>query len=199
VQPIGVGRDALRGSVGDDRALDARYRGNGRDAEDEFARVRVALVLQDAEVRPRVDEGVDVVDRPVQEFAFRVRLRQREPDLVDVEDEDGVRALSVEMLRDLGYRVVEAADGPSALAALEREPSVRLLFTDVGLPGGMDGRQLAEAAQRRRPGLKVLFTTGYARNAIVHHGRLDPGVELITKPFAAEDLGHRVRAVLDAV
>ena len=115
-----------------------------------------------------------------------------------VEDEESVRALSVEMLRDLGYRVVEAADGPSALAALEREPAVRMLFTDVGLPGGMDGRQLAEAARRLRPALKVLFTTGYARNAIVHHGRLDHGVDLITKPFAAEDLGRRVRAVLDA-
>jgi signal transduction histidine kinase/CheY-like chemotaxis protein len=114
-----------------------------------------------------------------------------------VEDEDSVRALTVEILRDLGYGVVQAHDGPAALAVLEREASVRLLFTDVGLPGGMNGRQLADAAQRLRPQLKVLFTTGYARNAIVHHGRLDPGVELISKPFSAADLGHRIRALLD--
>jgi CheY-like chemotaxis protein len=80
---------------------------------------------------------------------------------------------------------------------LEREPSVQLLFTDVGLPGGMDGRQLAETALRRRPGLKVLFTTGYARNAIVHHGRLDPGVELLSKPFTFAMLATRIRRRLD--
>jgi CheY-like chemotaxis protein len=115
-----------------------------------------------------------------------------------VEDEDSVRVLTVETLEDLGYDVLQAADGPSALALLAREPSVRLLFTDVGLPGGMNGRQLADAALRARPDLKILFTTGYARNAIVHHGRLDPGVELIGKPFAAVDLAHRIRSLLDA-
>jgi signal transduction histidine kinase len=114
-----------------------------------------------------------------------------------VEDEASVRALTVEMLSDLGYRIVQAADGAAALAMLAREPSVRLLFTDVGLPGGMNGRQLADAARQSRPDLKVLFTTGYGRNAIVHHGRLDPGVELIGKPFSAMDLAHRVRALLD--
>ena len=71
-----------------------------------------------------------------------------------------------------------------------------LLLTDVGLPGGMNGRQLADEATRRRPGLRVLFTTGYARNAIVHHGRLDPGVELITKPFSLSGLGAKLRQVL---
>jgi CheY-like chemotaxis protein len=74
---------------------------------------------------------------------------------------------------------------------------VRLLFTDVGLPKGMNGRQRADAALRMRPDLKVLFTTGYARNAIVHHGRLDPAMELIGKPFSAADLAYRVRPVLD--
>jgi signal transduction histidine kinase len=115
-----------------------------------------------------------------------------------VEDEEGVRALSVQILRDLGYAVLEAADGAEALRVLEREPRIDLLFTDVGLPNGMTGRQLSESARHLRPHLKVLFTTGYARNAIVHDGRLDPGVELIGKPFAAADLALRVRAILDA-
>lgn len=114
-----------------------------------------------------------------------------------VEDEDGVRALTVQMLHDLGYGVLEAADGPSALEVLKGDARVQLLFTDVGLPGGMNGRLLVDAALAIRPGLKVLFTTGYARNAIVHHGRLDPGVELITKPFSAVDLARRVRVLLD--
>jgi CheY-like chemotaxis protein len=94
--------------------------------------------------------------------------------------------------------VLEAHDGPSALRLLERqEGRVDLLFTDVVLPGGMTGAVLAEQARALRPELKVLFTTGYARNAIVHHGRLDPGVELITKPFSYSDLANRVRDLLD--
>jgi PAS domain S-box-containing protein len=115
------------------------------------------------------------------------------------EDDDDVRAYSVESLRELGYRVLEAHDGPSALRLLERqEGRVDLLFTDVVLPAGMTGAHVAEAARRIRPDLKVLFTTGYARNAIVHHGRLDPGVELITKPFTFADLAARIRDILDA-
>ncbi|MGE3934312.1 MAG: response regulator [Rhodospirillaceae bacterium] len=114
-----------------------------------------------------------------------------------VEDEDGVRERSVEILAELGYGVLQAADGREALAVLEREAGVALLFTDVGLPGGMNGRQLADQACAGRPGLKVLFTTGYARNAIVHDGRLDPGVRLITKPYTAEELAAAVRAALD--
>ncbi|HTV95248.1 MAG TPA: ATP-binding protein [Steroidobacteraceae bacterium] len=113
------------------------------------------------------------------------------------EDDDDVREYSVEVLRELGYRVIEAHDGPSALRLLERQPKVDLLFTDVVLPGGMTGAQLAAQARGARPGLKVLFTTGYARNAIVHHGRLDKGVQLIAKPFTVVDLGARVRDVLD--
>ncbi|WP_342712718.1 response regulator [Bradyrhizobium sp. B124] len=85
-----------------------------------------------------------------------------------------------------------------ALHMLEANPHVKLLFTDVGLPGGMNGRQLADEARRQRRGLKVLFTTGYARNAIVHGGRLDPGVELITKPFSQAALAAKLRDILDA-
>jgi PAS domain S-box-containing protein len=122
----------------------------------------------------------------------------REETILVCEDDDDVRTYSVEVLRELGYRVLEAHDGPSALRLLERQGGeVDLLFTDVVLPSGMMGDQLAEQARAIRPGLKVLFTTGYARNAIVHQGRLDPGVELITKPFAYADLAGRIRDLLD--
>ncbi|MFC4314169.1 ATP-binding protein [Steroidobacter flavus] len=116
-----------------------------------------------------------------------------------VEDEEAVRAYSVDALRDLGYRVVEAADGPSALRLLESAGNIDLLFTDVVLPGGLTGAQLAAQVQALRPEIKVLFTTGYARNAIFHHGRLDKGVQLITKPFTFADLAAKVRDVLDGL
>ena len=116
-----------------------------------------------------------------------------------VEDDHDVRAYTVEVLRELGYRVLEAHDGPSALRLVERQDVGRidLLFTDVVLPGGMNGEQVAARARAVLPGVKVLFTTGYARNAIVHHGRLDPGVRLLTKPFTYADLAVRVRDLLD--
>jgi PAS domain S-box-containing protein len=101
-----------------------------------------------------------------------------------VEDNELLSSSTSQMLQQYGYRVLTAADGAAALRILESERDVRLLFTDVGLPGPLNGRQLAEEAQRRRPNLKVLFTTGYARNAIIHQGRLDPGVEFISKPFS---------------
>ena len=114
------------------------------------------------------------------------------------EDDDDVRAYSVDTLRELGYRVLEAHDGPSALRLLKRqEGPIDLLFTDVVLPGGMTGADLAGQAVARMPELRVLFTTGYARNAIVHHGRLDPGVELVTKPFTYAALAIKVREILD--
>jgi signal transduction histidine kinase/DNA-binding response OmpR family regulator len=121
--------------------------------------------------------------------------KQMETVLV-VEDEPGVREHSAELLRELGYSVIEAQDAQDALRKIERTASIDLLFTDIGLPG-MNGRQLVEEALRRRPQLKVLYTTGYARNAVVHHGRLDPGVQLITKPFTYANLAARVRDVLD--
>jgi CheY-like chemotaxis protein len=124
------------------------------------------------------------------------RARGGETILV-VEDDPDVREASVQNLRGLGYRVREAADGPTALRLLEEDPSVELVFTDVGLPGGMNGRQVANEARQRWPGLRVLFTTGYARNAIVHHGRLDPGVELIVKPYTLAALAAKIRAAID--
>ena len=116
-----------------------------------------------------------------------------------VEDEPEVRNFAVETLRELNYHVLDAPNGSRALRILDAHREIVLLLTDVGLPGGMNGRQLADEACRRRPDLKVLFTSGYARNAIVHHGRLDPGVELITKPFTFSGLAARVRHVLDAL
>jgi len=122
---------------------------------------------------------------------------EREETILVVEDDDDVRAFSVESLRELGYRVIEAHDGAAALRLLERQPRIDLLFTDVVLPGGLTGAQVAAQARAMRSDLKVLFTTGYARNAIVHHGRLDKGVQLLTKPFSFKDLAAKVRDILD--
>lgn len=114
------------------------------------------------------------------------------------EDDDDVRAYTVEILKELGYQVLETHDGPAALRLLERqEVAVHLLFTDVVMPG-MSGSELAEKARAIRPDLRILFTSGYTRNAIVHNGRLDPGVEMIAKPFTYQALAARVRAILDA-
>jgi PAS domain S-box-containing protein len=114
-----------------------------------------------------------------------------------VEDDEDVRSYSTGILRELGYTVLEAPQAAAALQLLERHREIRLLFTDVGLPGGMNGRQLADAARQMRPDLKVLFTTGYARNAIVHDGRLDPGVALLTKPFTYAALAAKLGDMLD--
>jgi PAS domain S-box-containing protein len=113
-----------------------------------------------------------------------------------VEDDEALREYTTEVLRELGYGVLEARDGPSALEILERH-HVNLLFTDVVMPGGMNGRELADEAVRRRPGLRVLLTTGYARNANIHHGRLDAGVQMIGKPFSVGELSAKVRVLLD--
>jgi signal transduction histidine kinase len=112
-----------------------------------------------------------------------------------VEDEPVIRDLIVEVLQDLGYRALEAPDGPSGLKVLHSRERVDLLVTDVGLPG-INGRQLADQARVTRPGLKVLFITGYAENATLANGFLDPGMEMITKPFAIEALATRIRSMI---
>ena len=114
-----------------------------------------------------------------------------------VEDDDRVRHLSVDALRELGYTVVPASDAAQALAVLAIQPRIDLLFTDVVMPD-LDGRRLADKARESRPDLKVLYTTGYTRNAIVHNGMLDADVALIAKPFTIEQIALKIRQVLDA-
>jgi CheY-like chemotaxis protein len=114
-----------------------------------------------------------------------------------VEDDEEVRVYVADLLRGLHYQVLEAADAPSALAQLDKgKGRIDLLLTDVVLPG-MNGRRLADEVIARANGTKVLFMTGYSRNAIVHHGRLDPRVEMIQKPFTEAALAARIRELLD--
>jgi PAS domain S-box-containing protein len=113
------------------------------------------------------------------------------------EDEDAVRTYVIEQLTSLGYKVLESTNAIDALAILDARDDVDLLFTDVVLPGGMNGRQLADQARVKRPALKVLYTTGYTENAVVHHGKLDAGVELLSKPYRRADLARHIRKILD--
>ena len=124
------------------------------------------------------------------------RARDGETVLV-VDDEPTVRMLVTEVLEDLGYAAIEAADGASGLKVLQSDVRIDLLVTDVGLPGGMNGRQMAEAARRHRPDLKVLFITGYAENAALNHGHLAPGTQVMTKPFSLEALAARIRGLIE--
>jgi CheY-like chemotaxis protein len=114
-----------------------------------------------------------------------------------VEDEDNLRHLTVTTLRELGYTVLDASGARPALEMLDAHPEIRLLFTDIVMPD-TTGRVLADEAVRRRPNLRVLYTTGFTRNAVVHNGVLDAGVNFIPKPFSMESLGQKVREVLDA-
>ena len=115
-----------------------------------------------------------------------------------VDDEATVRMLVAEVLWENGYRLLEADDGPKALQALETERRIDLMITDVGLPGGMNGRQLADTARVKRPKLKVLFITGYAENAAINNGHLEHGMEILTKPFAMAALANKVRKMLES-
>ncbi len=114
-----------------------------------------------------------------------------------VDDETVLRMLMLDVLQENGYRAIEAVDGPTAMKLLETDQRVDLLITDVGLPGGMNGRQIADAARLTRPNLKVLFITGYAENAVVGNGHLAPGMEVMTKPFEIAAFGHKVRDMID--
>jgi CheY-like chemotaxis protein len=113
-----------------------------------------------------------------------------------VEDDALVRNFVTAQLQSLGYRTVAAATGPAAMAIIEDSQPFDLLFTDVIMPGGMTGRQLADEVSKRRPGIKVLYTSGYTDNAIVHQGRLDPGVLLLTKPYRKSQLASMIRRAL---
>ncbi len=136
----------------------------------------------------------DLAEQHSAEFS---RPGGRESVLV-VEDDDAVRAYATETLRDLGYRVAEASRGKAALDILKDVPHLDLLLTDVVMPGEFNGRELADEAVKRRPGLRVLFMTGYSRDAIIRQGRLEPGVHVLGKPFSLEELAEKVRSRLDA-
>ncbi len=113
-----------------------------------------------------------------------------------VEDDALVRNFATTQLQSLGYKTIAAADSRTALALLENGQPFDLLFTDVIMPGGMSGPQLAAEVAKRRPDTRVLYTSGYTDNAIVHHGRLDPGVLLLTKPYRKSQLAKMVRQAL---
>ena len=141
---------------------------------------------------PRSHQGAEPPpppDPPMSDFAGTEKI-------LLVEDDALVRQMAEEQLQGLGYQVVSAANGPEAMEVLKHAADIALLFTDVVMPGGMTGRQLAEAALAIRPDLKVLYTSGYTGNAIVHHGRLDPGVHLLNKPYRQIDLARKLREAL---
>ncbi|MEO7634918.1 MAG: PAS domain-containing protein, partial [Sphingomicrobium sp.] len=114
-----------------------------------------------------------------------------------VDDEAGIRMLITDILDDLGYRSLEAEDAKAALAILQSDARVDLLITDIGLPGGTNGRQLADAARQMRTDLTVLFITGYAENAVIGNGQLEPGMHVMTKPFELDSLGRRIKELID--
>jgi CheY-like chemotaxis protein len=113
-----------------------------------------------------------------------------------VDDEPTLRMLVTELLEELGYAATQAADGASALEVLRSATRVDLLVTDIGLPGGMNGRQLVDAARQIRPGLKALFITGYAKPASLGNGGLEPGMHVLPKPFTMEALGCRIKSII---
>jgi CheY-like chemotaxis protein len=115
-----------------------------------------------------------------------------------VEDDRAVRDYAIGVLEDLGYQVLAASNGAEAIECFLTASRVDLLFTDVVLGGEMSGKQIADRLHENNPGLPVIFTTGYARNAIVHHGHLDPGVNLINKPYTQRDLSDKFRKVIDS-
>ena len=123
------------------------------------------------------------------------RAEQGETVLI-VDDEPSVRMLVTEVLEDLGYIAIEAADSGAGLKVLQSDVRIDLLVTDVGLPGGMNGRQMADAGRERRPELKVLFITGYAENSVIGNGHLAPGMQVLTKPFAMEALASRIKELI---
>jgi PAS domain S-box-containing protein len=144
---------------------------------------------------PRHDEDV-LPDEEHMTTAPPEPLGEGEVVLV-IDDEPTIRMLIGEILSESGFAVIEAPDGPAGLRVLESNARIDLLITDVGLPGGMNGRQVADAARVHRPDLKVLFITGYAENAVIGRGRLDNGMFVLTKPFQMEILADRIREIIE--
>ncbi|MFL6693987.1 MAG: ATP-binding protein, partial [Ramlibacter sp.] len=142
---------------------------------------------------PRHDGEAPVVEAEVRELAPEAG---RGETVVVIEDQEFIRTIIAEVLEGAGYRVIAAADGPSGLQILQGPGRVDLLVTDVGLPGGLNGRQVADAGRIGRPGLKVLFITGYADKAVVGSSQLGSGMEILTKPFDLQTLTRRVRDMI---
>jgi CheY-like chemotaxis protein len=137
------------------------------------------------------DEG------PSTERSALPRSQQGETVLV-VDDEPTVRMLITDILDELGFTAIEASDSAAGLKVLQSDVRIDLLVTDVGLPGGMNGRQVADAARVLRTDLKVLFITGYAENAVVGNGHLEPGMQVLAKPFAMSTLANKVREMIES-
>ncbi len=144
---------------------------------------------------PRYTGAMEAVEAPLE--PREVSTRHGETVLV-IDDEESIRFVVTMVLQEAGYRVLEAADGPAGLRILQSDARIDLLITDIGLPGGVNGRQVAETARELRPGLKVLFATGYAENSVFGNGHLAAEMEVITKPFTMTALTSRVRAMIDA-
>lgn len=150
--------------------------------------VRIYLPRHEA----REDETARAANDPVQ-------LPKPGAKVLVVDDEPTVRMTMVDALGLLDFNCIEAHDGPSAIAMLDKHPALDLLVTDVGLPGGLNGRQVADEARRRQPGLKVLFVTGYADSVVLRNNTTEPGIAVMTKPFAIDDLQQQAGALLDQV
>jgi CheY-like chemotaxis protein len=152
---------------------------------------------QGTTVRLYLPRAVGAVLPPALRAGAPLELPRGSATVLVVEDEATVREVAASILRELGYRVLEAGDGPEALRVFgENQAHVDLLLADVILPGGMKGNEIARRLTEIQPGLRTLFMSGYTENAIVHHGRLDDGVQLIGKPFSREALARKVAEVL---
>jgi len=139
---------------------------------------------------------LDAAQAPLEEEVVLESGRGVGETILVVDDEPAIRGLIVEVLQEFGYRTLDAADGPGGLRMIQAQAQIDLLITDVGLPGGMNGRQLADASRAVRPGLKILFITGYAEKTVIGNGPLEPGMEILPKPFTMAAIGSRVRAIL---
>jgi signal transduction histidine kinase/CheY-like chemotaxis protein len=147
---------------------------------------------------PRLSQAAEVATSPEEmpEPPSAVEPAHPSETILLVEDNEDVRQYAKSALEELGYKVLVSHDGAGALRIVNNGTHIDLLFTDIVLPGGMNGRQLSNEVLKTRPGLAVLFTTGYTPNAIIHHGRLDPDVQLLSKPYTRDDLSRKIRRVL---
>lgn len=142
--------------------------------------------------RHEVAEAPEVVEKQTMEGMFPPSGHT----ILVIDDEALIRMLVVDTLQELGYETLEAGDGPQGMRLLRSDARIDLLVTDVGLPNGMNGRQVADAARELRPGLKVMFMTGYAENAVLDRGHLDADMQILTKPFQMDDFSQRVRGMV---